>query len=92
MLDLHSLIWGFGESNTIVHDITSDPVIVFSYVLCSSSIDIRKGFQPFGCNLARDFVDVIIAPRFRGQASMGDYHREGICWGAPTTPGRHGCD
>ena len=29
-------------------------------------------------------IDVIIAPRCRGQASMG------ICRGTPTTPGRHG--
>ena len=35
-------------------------------------------------------VDVIIAPRCRGQASMGDHHSGGICRGTPTTPGRHG--
>jgi hypothetical protein len=35
-------------------------------------------------------VDVIIAPRCRGQASMGGRHGGGICRGTPTTPGRHG--
>ena len=35
-------------------------------------------------------VDVIIAPRCRGQASMGGRHSGGICRGTPTTPERHG--
>ena len=35
-------------------------------------------------------VDVIIAPRRRGQASMGGHHSGCICRGTPMTPGRHG--
>ena len=33
VLDLISLIWGFGETCTIVHGITSQPASVFSDVL-----------------------------------------------------------
>ena len=36
-------------------------------------------------------VGIIIAPRCRGQASLGGRHSGGICRGTPTTPGRHGC-
>ena len=35
-------------------------------------------------------VDVVIAPRCRGQASMGGHRIGGISRGTPTTPGRHG--
>ena len=35
-------------------------------------------------------VDVINAPRCRGQASMGGRHGGCICRGIPTTPGRQG--
>ena len=34
-------------------------------------------------------VDVIIAPRGRGQAAMGSHDNVGICRGKPTKPGRH---
>ena len=36
-------------------------------------------------------IDVIIAPHYRGQASMDGHHSVGICRGTSTTPGRPGC-
>ena len=55
VLDLRSLVWGFGESCTIFHGITSQPANVFSYVPNSHfhrsptgwlNFEMRSSFQP----------------------------------------------
>ena len=60
---LLSLIWGFGESCTIVHGITSEPENVSSNVLCSIFVDLK----PFGCNFKGSLFD----PQFEGLGACG---------------------
>ena len=49
VLDHHSLIWGFGESRTIVNCITAQPAIgLMCYKMWS--FDIFVILRPFGCN------------------------------------------
>ena len=54
VLDLRSLIWGFRNSCTIVHGITSQSANVFSNVL---SLDIFVDLQPIDCSLKRALFD-----------------------------------
>ena len=53
VFDLRSLIWGFGESDMVVHSITSEPENALSNVV----YDIFFDLQPLGCDLKGNLFD-----------------------------------
>ena len=55
VLDLRSLIWGFGERCPIGRGFTPRPVIVF--LSATASNDIYVDLQPVSCNLKEGLFD-----------------------------------